>query len=77
MGPVQRQEYLYYTQQIGKHNASFARGFSIQDMPVSSAILTPADKEVIVHDGSIHCEGECRDSVLEDLCWMTHEPAGD
>jgi sulfite oxidase len=57
-GPVQRQEYLYFNHQIGKHNAAPAKGFSIQDMPVSSAILVPKDKEVIVHDGFIHCEGK-------------------
>ena len=56
MGPVQRQEYLYYTSQvcvlsprtstntnvlrfdlriqIGKHNALYSNGFSIQNMPV-------------------------------------------
>ena len=36
MGPVQSQEYLYYTQQIGKQNAKYSNGFSIQNMPVSS-----------------------------------------
>ena len=35
MGPVQRQEYLYYTQQIGKQNVMYSNGFSIQNMPVS------------------------------------------
>ena len=34
-GPVQRQEYLYYNQQIGKHNVLVSNGFSIQAMPVS------------------------------------------
>lgn len=43
--------------QVGKQNATPDKGFSIQDMPVSSAILSPKDKEVIVHDGFIHCEG--------------------
>ncbi|GHJ83794.1 hypothetical protein NliqN6_0196 [Naganishia liquefaciens] len=57
MGPVQRQEYLYYPQQVGKHNVTPDKGFSIQDMPVSSAILSPKDKEVVVHDGYVHCEG--------------------
>ncbi|KAJ9102057.1 hypothetical protein QFC20_005065 [Naganishia adeliensis] len=57
MGPVQRQEYLYYPQQVGKRNVTFDKGFSIQDMPVSSAILSPKDKEVIIHDGYVHCEG--------------------
>ena len=42
-GPVQRQEYLYYNQQIGKHNVLVSNGFSIQAMPVSyvSSIPTP------------------------------------
>ncbi|KAG6849083.1 hypothetical protein H0H93_011392 [Arthromyces matolae] len=61
-GPVQQQEYLYYTSQvrareprahmgnfrrltpsfsqIGKQNARFSNGFSIQQMPVSSVFLT-------------------------------------
>lgn len=43
--------------QVGKQNVTYDKGFSIQDMPVSSAILSPKDKEVIVHDGFIHCEG--------------------
>jgi len=57
MGPVQSQEYLYFTPQIGKQNVEYSNGFSIQDMPVSSAIMSPKDKDVIVHDGKIHLEG--------------------
>ncbi|KAH8092558.1 Oxidoreductase, molybdopterin-binding domain-containing protein [Phellopilus nigrolimitatus] len=57
MGPVQRQEYLYYTQQIGKQNAKYSNGFSIQNMPVSSAIIHPTDKQMIVHDGTVKLEG--------------------
>ncbi|KAF6747841.1 Oxidoreductase, molybdopterin-binding domain-containing protein [Ephemerocybe angulata] len=57
MGPVQRQEYLYYTTQIGKQNAKYSNGFSIQQMPVSSAILEPTDKKVIIHDGKITLRG--------------------
>lgn len=34
-GPVQMQEYLYYSFQIGKQNAMTSNGFSIQAMPVS------------------------------------------
>lgn len=26
-------------------------------MPVSSALLVPRDKQVVIHDGFIHCEG--------------------
>ncbi|KAJ7364918.1 sulfite oxidase mitochondrial precursor [Mycena albidolilacea] len=57
MGPVQAQEYLYYTSQIGKQNAKYSNGFSIQQMPVSSAIISPVDKKVIVHDGKITLKG--------------------
>ncbi|TFK47686.1 molybdopterin binding oxidoreductase [Heliocybe sulcata] len=57
MGPVQRQEYLYYTPQLGKQNVTYSNGFSIQDMPVSSAILSPTDKSVIIHDGHIELQG--------------------
>ncbi|KAJ3522672.1 hypothetical protein NM688_g8842 [Phlebia brevispora] len=56
-GPVQRQEYLYYNQQIGKHNVLISNGFSIQAMPVSSAILSPKTKDVVIHDGSIELKG--------------------
>ncbi|KAA8574029.1 hypothetical protein EYC84_005564 [Monilinia fructicola] len=30
--PVQKKEYLYYNSQVGKHNATYSSGFSIQDM---------------------------------------------
>nr|ANM86661.1 putative oxidoreductase [Cladonia uncialis subsp. uncialis]AUW30900.1 putative molybdopterin binding oxidoreductase [Cladonia uncialis subsp. uncialis] len=55
--PVQKKEYLYYTPQAGKHNATYSSGFSIQDMPVASAIISPIDKAVIVHDGTIKMRG--------------------
>ena len=42
---------------MGKHNATYSAGFSIQDMPVSSAIMSPLDKAVIIHDGKIHMRG--------------------
>ena len=35
----------------------YSNGFSIQDMPVSSALMTPTEKEVVVHSGSIRCTG--------------------
>ncbi|KIJ64599.1 hypothetical protein HYDPIDRAFT_175536 [Hydnomerulius pinastri MD-312] len=57
MGPVQAQEYLYYTSQIGKQNAKYSNGFSIQQMPVSSAIISPVDKSIITHDGFIELKG--------------------
>ncbi|KAL7415976.1 Oxidoreductase, molybdopterin-binding domain-containing protein [Mrakia frigida] len=56
-GPVQRQEYLYFNHQFGKHNVTYSHGFSIQDMPVASAILFPAPKSVQVHDGFIDVAG--------------------
>ncbi|PCH39809.1 molybdopterin binding oxidoreductase [Wolfiporia cocos MD-104 SS10] len=57
LGPVQAQEYLYYTSQIGKHNVKYSNGFSIQNMPVSSAIIFPQEKDVVVHDGAISLRG--------------------
>jgi sulfite oxidase len=57
VAPVQMKEYLYYSPQIGKQNAVYSNGFSIQDMPVSSAIMTPENMEQIIHDGSIKLTG--------------------
>ncbi|EPT05357.1 hypothetical protein FOMPIDRAFT_1156176 [Fomitopsis schrenkii] len=57
LGPVQSQEYIHYTSQIGKQNVMYSNGFSIQNMPVSSAIIFPQDKEVIIHDGKIELSG--------------------
>ncbi|GBE83263.1 sulfite oxidase [Sparassis crispa] len=57
MGPVQRQEYPYYPSQFGKHNVKCSNGFSIQNMPVSSAIMFLLDKQVIIHEGSIEFRG--------------------
>lgn len=56
-GPVQKKEYLYYNMQIGKHNSAYSSGFSIQEIPVSSAIMMPIDKQVIVHEGRIKVHG--------------------
>lgn len=56
-GPVQRQEYLYFTSQIGKQNAKYSNGFPIGQMPVSSAILKPLTKTVVIHDGKISLSG--------------------
>ncbi|RAL66206.1 hypothetical protein DID88_005878 [Monilinia fructigena] len=55
--PVQKKEYLYYNSQVGKHNATYSSGFSIQDMPVSSAIMSPIDMDQIVHEGKIKLRG--------------------
>ncbi|KAI8978715.1 sulfite oxidase mitochondrial precursor [Trametes punicea] len=57
LGPVQSQEYLYFTQQIGKQNAKYSNGFSIQNMPVSSAIFSPRDKQVVIHGGQVELKG--------------------
>ena len=57
LAPVQKKEYLYYTPQIGKHNSTYSAGFSIGEMPVSSAIMSPVDKAVVIHNGSIHMHG--------------------
>ncbi|EMD00481.1 hypothetical protein BAUCODRAFT_170332 [Baudoinia panamericana UAMH 10762] len=57
LAPVQSQEYLYFNQQTGKHNQRMTDGIQIQEMPVSSAIMMPWNKQVIIHNGSIHCKG--------------------
>ncbi len=57
LGPVQSQEYIYFGPQMGKQNALYSNGFSIQEMPVSSAIMTPKDKQVVVHQGKIEVTG--------------------
>ncbi|KAH8814943.1 Oxidoreductase, molybdopterin-binding domain-containing protein [Xylogone sp. PMI_703] len=56
-GPVQKKEYLYFNSQVGKHNVVYSAGVSIQDMPVSSAIMSPRDMDQIVHDGKIKMRG--------------------
>jgi len=56
-GPVQKKEYLYYTTQAGKQNVSYSAGTSIQDMPVSSAIMSPVTMDQIIHDGAIKLKG--------------------
>lgn len=55
--PVQSREYLYFQQQYGKHNQLPVYGIQIQEMPVSSAIMSPWNKEVVVHDGKIKVQG--------------------
>jgi sulfite oxidase len=51
--PVQSREYLCFNSQVGKHNQLYTKGIEIQEMPVSSAIMEPWAKEVVVHKGSI------------------------
>ncbi|TLD11777.1 hypothetical protein PspLS_11669 [Pyricularia sp. CBS 133598] len=55
--PVQSQEYLYFPQQVGKHNFNLTDGIQIQEMPVSSAIMSPWMKQVVIHNGKIRCKG--------------------
>ncbi|KAG7406197.1 Peroxisomal catalase [Fusarium oxysporum f. sp. rapae] len=57
LAPVQSREYLYFQQQTGKHNQLPTMGIQIQEMPVSSAIMSPWNKEVVVHDGEIEVKG--------------------
>jgi sulfite oxidase len=55
--PVQSKEYLYFNQQVGKHNQKMTLGIQIQEMPVSSAIMSPWMKQVVVHEGHIDMKG--------------------
>ena len=55
--PVQSKEYLYFNQQVGKYNQHITDGIQIQEMPVSSAIMSPLAKQVVVHLGKIHVKG--------------------
>jgi sulfite oxidase len=55
--PVQAQEYLYFPQQVGKHNLKYTDGIQIQEMPVSSAIMSPWNRQVVIHSGTIRCRG--------------------
>ena len=57
LAPVQSKEYLYFNQQIGKHNQKPTDGIQIQEMPVSSAIMSPWTNQVVIHNGKIHCKG--------------------
>lgn len=57
LAPVQAREYLYFNQQIGKYNQRPIDGIQIQEMPVSSAIMPPWSKQVVMHNGKIHCKG--------------------
>jgi sulfite oxidase len=55
--PVQSKEYLYFNQQVGKYNQLPTDGIQIQEMPVSSAIMEPWTKQVVIHRGSIKVKG--------------------
>lgn len=55
--PVQSREYLYFNQQVGKHNQRWTDGIQIQEMPVSSAIMSPLNKQVVVHTGQVRVNG--------------------
>ena len=54
---MQRHGYLYYTMHQSKYNSTFSAGHSIQDMPVSSALLCPLSPAIVIHDGRLHCGG--------------------
>jgi sulfite oxidase len=55
--PVQSKEYLYFNHQTGKHNQLYTSGIQIQEMPVSSAIMSPWNKQVVIHNGEIMVKG--------------------
>jgi sulfite oxidase len=55
--PVQSKEYLYFNSQVGKHNQAYTEGIQIQEMPVSSAIMSPWTKQVVMHNGEIEIKG--------------------
>jgi sulfite oxidase len=57
LAPVQSKEYLYFPQQVSKHNLRMTDGIQIQEMPVSSAIISPWNKQVVIHNGKIRCKG--------------------
>ena len=57
IAPVQSKEYLYFNGQVGKHNQLYTKGIQIQEMPVSSAIMQPFAKQVVVHNGNIRVTG--------------------
>jgi len=57
LAPVQSREYLYFNQQVGKYNQRPTDGIQIQEMPVSSAIMSPWTKQAVVHIGKIRCKG--------------------
>ncbi|KAI3321403.1 sulfite oxidase [Xylariaceae sp. AK1471] len=57
LAPVQSREYLYFNQQVGKHNQRWTDGIQIQEMPVSSAIMSPWNKQVVIHEGKIAVKG--------------------
>lgn len=55
--PVQSREYLYFNQQVGKYNLRPTDGIQIQEMPVSSAIMSPWNNQAVIHVGKIRCKG--------------------
>ncbi|KGO44629.1 Eukaryotic molybdopterin oxidoreductase [Penicillium expansum] len=57
LAPVQSKEYLYFNQQVGKYNLRPTDGIQIQEMPVSSAIMSPWTKQAVIHTGKIRCKG--------------------
>ncbi|EJU02593.1 molybdopterin binding oxidoreductase [Dacryopinax primogenitus] len=57
LAPVQSEEYLYFTHQMGKHNFRWSDGFQIGGMPISSAIMSPKNGEVVYHNGKVKVTG--------------------
>ena len=57
LAPVQSKKYLYFSQQVGKHNQCLTDGIRIQEMPVSLSIMSPWTKQIVIHNGRIHCKG--------------------
>ncbi|KZT62646.1 molybdopterin binding oxidoreductase [Calocera cornea HHB12733] len=57
LAPAQSEEYLYFTHQTGKHNYRWSDGFQIGGMPISSAIMSPKNGEVVYHSGKIKVSG--------------------
>jgi sulfite oxidase len=48
---------LYFNQQVGKHNQLPVLGINIQEMPVSSAFMSPWTNQIVVHNGKILAKG--------------------
>ncbi|KAF5681538.1 sulfite oxidase [Fusarium circinatum] len=59
-------EYLYFQQQTGKHNQLSTMGVQIQEMPVTSAIMSPWNKEVVVQDGEIEVKAPSISSLSQE-----------
>ena len=54
---VQKKQYLYLNGQIGKRNQIYTQGIQIQEMLVSSAIMSPWQGQVVIHNATIEMKG--------------------